>query len=215
MSAPYDGWADWYEEYLQNPGYEIVSSTLYELLGPGVGRSLDYGCGVGQHLPGIADLGWTEIGFDLSADMLRRAQFRSSRLVRADASRFPFADSSFDAVTTCLTHTDVEDVGPVYKEVSRVLRPGGRFVTVAVHPCFAGPTAKMTEDGGVTVGPGYHDTARRFVGQGVRARVGVRHVPLGELFTKLADAGLRIEKVVESGPIATPIWLGLIASKAS
>lgn len=210
--AAYDGWADWYEDYLKNPGYEAVADTLYDLLGEGDGRCLDYGCGVGQVLPGIAALGWHEYGFDLSSDMLRRAKERSPRVARADAAHFPFADDAFDAVVTCLTHTDVDDVAPVFAEVARVLRPMGRFTTVAVHPCFAGATAKFSDDGGVNVGPGYQVTDRRFVGTGVRARVGVRHVPLAELLTKLAAAGMRLDRVVETGPLPTPVWLGLTAT---
>jgi SAM-dependent methyltransferase len=160
----------------------------------------------------MASLGWTAFGFDLSKDMLRRASSRCERLALADACSFPFADACFDAVTTSLTHTDVDDVAPVFAEAARVLRPGGRFATIAVHPCFAGPTATWAEGGGVSVQPGYLSTERRFVGQGVRQRVGVRHVPLHELLSKLAAAGFRIERVVESGPLPTPMWLGIAAT---
>ena len=211
--AAYDGWADWYEDYLAHDGYRIAAETLLDLLGPGAGRCLDYGCGVGHQLPMIASAGWTPFGFDLSRDMLRRAAPRSATLAQADASRFPYASSSFDAVTTSLTHTDVDDVTPVFTEAARVLRPGGRYATVAVHPCFAGPTARWTDDGGVVVAPGYRSTERRFVGSGVRQRVGVRHVPLGELLSKLVAAGFAIERVVETGPIATPMWLGIAATR--
>ncbi|HVF32757.1 MAG TPA: class I SAM-dependent methyltransferase [Acidimicrobiales bacterium] len=211
--AAYDGWADWYEEYLQHDAYRIAAETLVDLLGPGGGSCLDYGCGVGHQLPMIAALGWQVSGFDLSSDMLRRAADRCDRLVRASASAFPFATARFDAVTTSLTHTDVDDVAPVFAEAARVLRPGGRFATVAVHPCFAGPTATWTETGGVSVAPGYLSTERRFVGRGVRLRVGVRHVPLGELLSKLAAAGFHLERVVETGPLATPAWLGIAATR--
>jgi SAM-dependent methyltransferase len=210
--AAYDGFADWYEEYLRNPGYEVAADTLIDLLGAGSGRCLDYGCGIGHLFERYRSLGWAAVGIDLSSDMLRRAALRSDRLALADARLLPFATGSFDSVVTVLTHTDVDDVAPVYAEVARVLRPGGRFVTVAVHPCFAGPTATYTPDGGAVVAPGYLDPSRRFVGRGVRARVGVRHVPLGELLTKLASAGFRLDRVEETGPSATPIWLGLALS---
>jgi hypothetical protein len=65
----------------------------------------------------------------------------------------------------------------------------------------------------VTIDPGYFETRRRFVGRGVRARVGVRHVPLSELLTKLARSGLELVEVVESGPLSTPMWLGLAAAR--
>ena len=212
--AAYDGWADWYEDYLQHDGYRVAAETLLDLVGPGDGACLDYGCGVGHQLPMLESLGWTTFGFDLSADMLRRAAARSDRLLaRADAGSFPFASGRFAAVTTSLTHTDVDDVGVVFAEVARVLRPGGRFATVAVHPCFAGPTASWTDDGGVSIGPGYHSTERRFVGSGVRLRVGVRHVPLAELLTKLSGAGFHIDRVVETGQLPTPTWLGIAATR--
>jgi SAM-dependent methyltransferase len=221
VEAAYDGWADWYEEYLGHEGYRIAEETLVDLLGPPHddgrttrGACLDYGCGVGHHLPSIESLGWTAFGFDLSRDMLRRASERSPRLAAADATHFPFLAGTFDAVTTSLTHTDVDDVAPVFAEVARVLRDGGRFVTVAVHPCFAGPTATYDEAGGVTVAPGYRSTERRFVGRGVRQRVGVRHVPLAELLSKLAAAGFRLDRVVETGPGPTPVWLGIAATLA-
>jgi SAM-dependent methyltransferase len=210
--AAYDGWADWYEDYLGNEGYRRAAESLLDLLGPGPGSCLDYGCGVGHQLPSIESLGWTTFAFDLSRDMLRRASVRCRRLAVADAADFPFASHRFDAVTTSLTHTDVDDVAPVFAEVARVLRPGGRFATVAVHPCFAGPTATWTEGGGVSVGPGYLTTERRFVGSGVRRRVGVRHVPLSELMSKLAASGFRIDRVLESGPLPTPMWLGVAAT---
>lgn len=213
--AAYDGWADWYEDYLQHDAYRIAAELVVSLLGPGRGLCLDYGCGVGHQLPMIGAVGWTVCGFDLSPDMLRRAAPRCRRLVLADAAAFPFGSGRVDAVTTSLTHTDVDDVGPVFAEAARVLRAGGRFATVAVHPCFAGPTATWTEDGGVQVAPGYASTERRFVGQGVRSRVGVRHVPLGELLSKLAGAGFHIERVVESGPLPTPTWLGIAATRTS
>lgn len=212
--AAYDGWADWYEDYLGHDGYRIAGESLLDLLGRGDGACLDYGCGVGHQLPSIESLGWTTFAFDLSRDMLRRASPRCPRLLVADATAFPYAPGRFDAVVTSLTHTDVEDVGPVFAEVARVLRPGGRFATVAVHPCFAGPTATWTEGGGAIVEPGYLVTERRFVGGGVRRRVGVRHVPLSELLTKLAEAGFRIERVLESGPLPTPMWLGISATLA-
>jgi ubiquinone/menaquinone biosynthesis C-methylase UbiE len=212
VEAAYDGWADWYEDYLAHDGYRVAAESLLELLGPGNGSCLDYGCGVGHQLPSIESLGWTAFGFDLSRDMLRRASSRCARLAVADAARFPFGDHCFDAVTTSLTHTDVDDVAPVFAEAARVLRPGGRFATVAVHPCFAGPTATWTDSGGVAVEPGYLSSERRFVGTGVRLRVGVRHVTLGEFFSKLAAAGFRIDRVIETGPLPTPMWLGVAAT---
>ena len=89
--AAYDGWADWYEAYLQHDGYRVAAETLADLLGSGDGRCLDYGCGVGHQVPMLESLGWTVFGFDLSADMLRRARtvVRASRSPTPARSRSP------------------------------------------------------------------------------------------------------------------------------
>jgi len=57
------------------------------------------------------------------------------RLAAGDARRLPFADGRFDVVTTCyllhLLHAD--DRETVLREIARVLRPGGRLVTVTMQ----------------------------------------------------------------------------------
>lgn len=59
-------------------------------------------------------------------------------MTRADAGRLPVATGSLDAVIAVMVHTDLPEYAPVLAEIHRVLRPGGRFVHVGVHPCFCG-----------------------------------------------------------------------------
>lgn len=154
-------------------------------------------------IPAIEEGGWDVTGLDYSSDMLRRASARSARLVRGDAAALPFASSSFEAVCSLMAWTDFDDVGPVFAEVSRILRPAGRLVCVGTHPCFIGPFARRNADNGtILVHPGYTDTSRRFEGpglggEGVRAKAVVRHVPLAELVNKLGAAGLSLERADE------------------
>jgi SAM-dependent methyltransferase len=48
----------------------------------------------------------------------------------------PFADASFDAATCCVSVDYLVDPVPVFREVARVLRPGGPFVVTFSNRCF-------------------------------------------------------------------------------
>ena len=74
-------------------------------------------------------------GVDVAAAMLgvgrqkldRLAPGRPAWLVRADATRLPFASTSVDAVTSAFGIRNVEDLSMALREVHRVLRAGGRL----------------------------------------------------------------------------------------
>jgi ubiquinone/menaquinone biosynthesis C-methylase UbiE len=48
----------------------------------------------------------------------------------------PFPDASFDAVTCCVSVDYLVDPVAVFREVARVLRPGGPFVVTFSNRCF-------------------------------------------------------------------------------
>jgi SAM-dependent methyltransferase len=102
-------------------------------------------------------------------------------------------------------------------EVARVLRPGGRFVHVGVHPCFVGAFAdwRDRDHGRIVIGERYADRAHTFDAwcpAGVRARVGAWHVPLAELLNSVVAAGLRLERTAEAGAGGVPELFGLLAT---
>jgi SAM-dependent methyltransferase len=223
--ARYDGIAEWYDDYVHGAqaAYTTEARRLVrELVGSGSGRLLDVGCGGGAFLGLLAELGWSVVGVDVSADQLRvarpRAQAVGAELVLADATALPFAGGSFDAVAAILVSTDVEPWETLVAEAARALRPGGRFVFLATHPCFVGPHAPLTEDGRRLVGPGYRDRRRHadspaFTRGGLRSRVGAMHVPLADLLNALPEAGLAIRRVAESAAEAPPMILAVAAEK--
>ena len=98
-SAPYDEIADWYETVFLTTqraepapdGYADhlgIDRSLAELLGPGTGTCLEIGCGTGIYAERVRQLGWTPIGVDLSAGMLRHAGARLA-VAQADATMLP------------------------------------------------------------------------------------------------------------------------------
>ena len=203
-TARYDGFADWYDEWAYggtSPWAERLRACVRELLGPGSGKLLDLGCGGGAQVPLLQELGWTVTGVDVSADQLRVARGRVDvELVQADAARLPFEEERFDAVASLMVHTDVDDYAAVLAEATRVLRRGGVLLHAGLHPCFFGHFSEPVE-GGRLLRPAYHETALSFRGwdpAGARAKVGARHVPLADLVNGLLDAGLTLERALES-----------------
>jgi SAM-dependent methyltransferase len=206
--ARYDGFVDWYEDF--RPGLsEGEIDVLERYLGTGDGTCLDLGCGTGVAIPALRRLGWRVVGVDVSEEMLGRADGHDAELVHAPADDLPFADASFDAVVSLWTHTDVDDFTAVVREAARVLRGDGPLVYVGAHPCFVGPHSRFLSAQGVPeLHPGYRNTGRYDDGpaigpDGLRARVGATHLPLGPFLGAILDAGFRIERFEELDPDAS------------
>ncbi|MBP7585509.1 MAG: class I SAM-dependent methyltransferase [Spirochaetes bacterium] len=96
-------------------------------------RVLDLGCGWGRVLKPVMDRGARATGLDISHSMLRATRAHLKKhghrppLLRGDATRLPFADESFDMVYSLLVlqHLSKENGREVFREVRRVLKPGG------------------------------------------------------------------------------------------
>jgi SAM-dependent methyltransferase len=221
MRQRYDDFADWYDTYVTSgAGEQIARSAdrlLAELLGPGADRRcLDLGCGGGAHVPALTGLGWRVIGVDISVRQIEIARRTCPSVVVGSADRLPLAGESVDAVATVMTTTDFTELRPVFAEARRVLRPGGRLVVVAAHPCFGGVFVERDDDGSCVVRPGYrrHERveAHPLLGDGIRSRVGVVNVPLPALLNALTGAGFVLERTAEDdADEPVPNLLGLAA----
>jgi demethylmenaquinone methyltransferase/2-methoxy-6-polyprenyl-1,4-benzoquinol methylase len=106
-------------------------------LRPGAGY-LDVAIGTGLVArEAAAILGGTGgmVGLDLSEGMLAVArQSLAIPLVQARAEQLPFADGSFDFVSMGYALRHVSDLGRLFAEYRRVLRPGGRVLLLEIAP---------------------------------------------------------------------------------
>lgn len=81
---------------------------------------------------------------------------------------------------------------------------------VGLHPCFIGPHSRFTETDGVpTLHAGYRERRRYNVApgispEGLRAKAGAVHIPLGEFVETLLDNGFVLERFEEVGRAALP-----------
>jgi len=123
-----------------------ATSELAALLSPQAGQTLlDLGCGIGGPARWLAsERGCKVIGLDLTEVYCRTARDLSARVRLAQQTRFvcanalhlPFPDASFELVWTQHAAMNIADKARLYREVARVLKPGGRF---GLYDVMAGP----------------------------------------------------------------------------
>ena len=100
---------------------------------------LDLAAGTGTSSEPFADAGVRVVPCDFSLGMLKVGRRRRADLqfVAGDATRLPFADDAFDAVTMSFGLRNVVDVPAALAEMRRVTRPGGRLVVCEFsHPTW-------------------------------------------------------------------------------
>jgi len=114
------------------------------------GPWLDLSCGPGLFTRAIAAAapGAVVIGLDISRAMLEVAARRNQgygnvSLVRADAHSLPFIDESIGGINNAGALHAYDDPEQVFREIRRVLRPGGIYVgsTFAEAPTLVGRLA--------------------------------------------------------------------------
>jgi SAM-dependent methyltransferase len=151
-------------------------------------RLLDCGCGTGANLA-MLDRAGRAFGVDCTfSGLAAGARVGRRRLVQADAAAMPYADATFDVVTSF----DMLQVLPdareeaAIAEMARVLKPGGALVVnVAAMRVLHGHHALLSEE------------ARRY--------------SRAELRTKLEAAGLRVVRITHTNAALFPVMLAVRA----
>ena len=106
-------------------------------------RVLDVATGTGDLAIALAAAGAKQVvGVDFVAGMLVAASRKPGvgtdsdcvQVAVGDALRLPFADDTFDACTVSFGLRNMADYEAAVREMTRVLRPGGRFVCLELTP---------------------------------------------------------------------------------
>lgn len=95
-------------------------------------RVLDLASGTGDVAFAAAARGARVVALDLTHRMLQLAarKSRAAAFVTGDMGSLPFASQSFDVVTTSYGLRNVPDLNLAIDEIARVLRPGGRLLSL-------------------------------------------------------------------------------------
>ncbi|MEW2456276.1 demethylmenaquinone methyltransferase [Streptomyces albus] len=103
-------------------------------------RVLDLAAGTATSSLPFVEAGAFTVPCDFSLGMLREGKRRHPwlPLTAGDATRLPFADGVFDAVTISFGLRNVSDVDAALAELRRVTKPGGRVLVCEFsHPTWA------------------------------------------------------------------------------
>jgi demethylmenaquinone methyltransferase / 2-methoxy-6-polyprenyl-1,4-benzoquinol methylase len=92
---------------------------------------LDLGCGTGDLCLDLTAAHFEAVGMDVSRGMLTHAR-TAVPLVQADAFLLPLAGGSLDGTVSGFTLRNFVALPPVFAELARVIRPGGRIALLDV-----------------------------------------------------------------------------------
>jgi SAM-dependent methyltransferase len=184
---------------------EGVRESEAHLLGDVAGRHiLEVGAGAAQCSRWLTTQGARPVALDLSAGQLAQARELDARsgvpttLVLADAQRLPFGNEVFDLACSAYGAVPfVADSAAVMAEVSRVLRPGGRWVFSVTHPLR---WSFLDDPGprGLTARTSYFDRSPYVeVDFDGRPTYVEHHRTLGDRVREIVAAGLVIDDLVE------------------
>jgi ubiquinone/menaquinone biosynthesis C-methylase UbiE len=135
----YDEVAETYERVNLPQLFGVPGRVLADLVAaPANTRALDVGAGTGavaRALHASIGGGGLVVAADASPSMLRMAQCAGlDACVVTMLPALPFRDESFDVVTSAFVMTHLEDPDAMAREMSRVLRRGGRAALSAWLP---------------------------------------------------------------------------------
>ena len=146
-------------------------------------RALDVACGPGIVVEALARDAGAVVGCDITPEMLAKAEKRcvsaglkNVRFVPGRAEALPFEDGGFDVVVSrSALHHFLEPAAAI-REMARVLKPGGRMVTVDVMASEDAAAAALHNALEILRDPSH-----------------VRMLPRSELQKHLENAELRVE----------------------
>jgi RluA family pseudouridine synthase len=150
--AGWDEVSEWYGEY-QTSGRsdhfaEVIVPGTVGLLAPKPGeRVLDIACGEGRLADAITNLGASVTGVDASPaliDLATKRKLAGSRFAVGDARKLgelpqDLRAEPFDAATCVMALMNINPISDVLEGASKLLKSGGRFVAVILHPAFRSP----------------------------------------------------------------------------
>lgn len=196
----YEPFADGYEDHARESAYNAFYDrpAVLELIGDVAGkRVLDVGCGPGFYAEELTQRGAEVVGFDSSPTMVDLARQRVGE--RAEIRVHDLArpldwlkDESFDVAVLALVIHYIDDRRQVFREIHRVLKPGGHVIVSTHHP-----TLDWLRTGGSYFAEGIIEERWK---RGWDMRYW--RMPLGVVIDEMTDAGFLVERIVE--PTAVP-----------
>ncbi len=155
------GWdhvAGWYEGFVAGKRSDfhenVILPGVLRLLEPQPGqRVLDIACGEGVLCRRLAQLGAACKGVDASGQLVEAARKHAAHMPAEHRPRFAIGDArhlgavpelakareSFDTAACVMALMNMDPFEPVLQGAATMLKPGGLFLAVILHPAFRSP----------------------------------------------------------------------------
>jgi ubiquinone/menaquinone biosynthesis C-methylase UbiE len=141
----WDNVASWYDKYLEGGDTyqaKVIAPNLLRILSIKKGESvLDLACGQGYFSRLVKEQGASVLGVDLSSELINKAKQQNPDIdfVIANAENTKLKKDFFDKVFTVLAFENIKNIEETVGEIKRVLKNGGTFTLVMLHPAFRIP----------------------------------------------------------------------------
>lgn len=120
---------------MNQPSVDDFKEAVNKILGKTERHAIDLGCGSGDMISYLQSLGHKCMGIDSSVDMVTLARRKShARIINGDFSKTLLKPNEVDLVISKWAMQTAEHIEPIYREVVRIIRKGGHFVFLVVHP---------------------------------------------------------------------------------
>ena len=145
--------ANWYDNYLNDDDSyqkQVIMPNLLRIVSPKKGmKILDLACGQGIFSEMIIDAGANVLSADISEELIGIAKKRLANKISAKDSFMVaraghlldagVAQGSCDSAICVLAAQNIKEFDLAIKEVSKIIKSGGKFTIVLNHPCFRIP----------------------------------------------------------------------------
>jgi 2-polyprenyl-3-methyl-5-hydroxy-6-metoxy-1,4-benzoquinol methylase len=178
-------------------------------------RVLDVACGNGLTSRRLAKLGAQVTAFDFSSEMIAHAQARSKTESKAitylvldgtdESGLLALGKQQFDAAMCNMALFDMAQIEPLFRALTHLLVPGGRFVFSVIHPCFNSPhmahLAEKVDQEGV-VKTTYFIKVEKYISPSINHGVALEGQPRAQLYFHrplelLLAAGFKVGMVLD------------------
>jgi SAM-dependent methyltransferase len=192
----------------------LHDASLFELLPPPRGLTVDAGCGEGRLTRELASRGYEVVGIDASSALVdeARAADPARRYEVASIDALPFVDGAAELAVCVNVLPHVHDLQAAAAELARVLAPGGELLIGTLHPIAQAGT--HDEESGELRITDYWDREREAVTLGEQTVHHERRT-FEDYLTTFLGAGLALSVLREvPGPSGKlPLYLDLLLTR--
>lgn len=209
---------DWAHRIREGMGgrVHVHDESIYELLPPPSGLTIDAGCGEGRLTRELSARGYDVVGVDASTALIdeARAVDPSGRYEVASIDALPFEGGAAQLAVCVNVLPHIHDLRAAVTELARVLAPGGTLLIGTIHP--VAHAGKHDEESGELRIADYWEREREAVPLGEHTVHHERRT-IEDYLRPLIGAGFALADIREvPGPSGKlPLYLDLLLTRAA